>query len=54
MSSLTNASCCVAIGLAFISGVQRPTAAQAIRATVLSIGDGDTPGLIRSQPEFSA
>ena len=42
MSSLTNASCCVAIGLAFISGVQRPTAAQAIRATVLSIGDGDT------------
>lgn len=42
MSFLNLASCCCAIGLAVISGVQRSTAAKPIPATVVSIGDGDT------------
>jgi endonuclease YncB( thermonuclease family) len=42
MSLFTLSSCWCAIGLAVMSGIQEPTAAQTIRATVLSIGDGDT------------
>jgi endonuclease YncB( thermonuclease family) len=42
MSWFTLSSCWCAIGLAVMSEIQQPTAAQTIRATVLSIGDGDT------------